>query len=128
MEEKEMQGLWIDLNLMYSIGLDSTLVYEALKKINNETEKAEEDFFSATFEDISIYTTFNKAKLQKIVKSLEELNLIETDSRGLPRRQHCKIKENDSTEQILIELRQQGKKELTEKLLKRKEIISNYYK
>lgn len=131
MYDHTIRNISLNLPLAHILGADTTLVYSILQVFNDDAQsegiELADNFFSATFEDLSIFTALGKNKINKAIQSLEELSLIETSIRGMPRRLHIKLNNDDTAFETLNNIMEEGEKKISEAIENRKSKIQEYY-
>lgn len=123
MFDKSIRTIDIDLCVAHGIGLDTAIVYSALHYLQGDSE----DFFSATFDDLQIFTTLSKPKISKAIEILEEENLIETKSKGMPRRLHVKLLKDNQSLMKISEIINNGEDKISSLIDERIKKIEEYY-
>lgn len=126
MYDYTIRNINLNLPLAHTLGIDVAIVYSVLQAFNNSAESAD-DFFSATFEDLSIFTALGKNRINKAIQLLEELSLIQTDIRGMPRRLHIKLNSDNEALSKLHNVMEEGEQKIGEAIEKRKLKIQEYY-
>ena len=91
--------LSINRLLAHSIGLQETLMYQALLSkylyyLDNDLVD-ENGWFYSTASDLQVSTTFTSKVQKRLADILCELNLIEKKLAGMPRKTYYRIVEND---------------------------------
>lgn len=120
------RNLLFNLPMAHAVGADVAIVYGALQLLENTSNKTD-GFFSATFEDIFIFTTLGKNKIMKSLDTLVELELIEVAYKGMPRRMHLKINVDDNALSTLGSVIVEGEGKMMTAIDERVSKIQEYY-
>jgi len=120
------RNLLFNLPMAHTVGADVAIVYGALQLLENTSDKTD-GFFSATFEDIFIFTTLGKNKIMKSLDTLVELGLIDVAYKGMPRRMHLKINVDDNALSTLGSVIVEGESKMMTAIDERVSKIQEYY-
>ncbi len=128
MYDHELRNIIISLPMIHTLGLDATILFTVLQHFYRTDQEKEDNFFAATAEDLTIFTTLNKNRLHKAISLLQEKGLVEIENKGMPRRMHFRLPETDEAMDTIDNLVTQGEQEMEMMIEERMERILQYYR
>ncbi|MBN6890043.1 hypothetical protein ACUXCC_005534 [Cytobacillus horneckiae] len=116
----------VNKKLANNIGLNAAVMYSELlakyKYFSDKNQLTKDGFFYNTVEGMQRDTSLSKDQQQAAIKVLENLNLIEKQNRGLPRKRHFKINLNEDNLKRVLQSQQLEEKPPTSKRENRKQV------